>query len=211
MAENKMNLADFLTDTAGRIPDHPAFHYEKLAISFAEMNRKVDALSQGFTCLGIKPGDVCVQMMASSLRWVLVYYALAKLGALVAPVNFLFRRRELEYIFRDSGAKAFIGDQDYLGEAVAVLDSTPQVTIRIADGEKLPKDFVPLNELLTESEEFQTYPTIDDDPFAVIYTSGTTGEPKGAVLTHKSLMSDAIAVANVRRNCAKTRCKDQCR
>jgi long-chain acyl-CoA synthetase len=57
--------------------------------------------------LGLKDGDVCVQMMPSSLSWVLVYYALAKLGALVVPVNFLFRRREMEYIFQDSAAKAF--------------------------------------------------------------------------------------------------------
>jgi long-chain acyl-CoA synthetase len=55
-----------------------------------------------------------------------------------------------------------------------------------------------LNDLFGETGEFQTYQTKADDPFAVIYTSGTTGEPKGAVLTHKSLMSDVKAVANVR-------------
>jgi long-chain acyl-CoA synthetase len=198
MAENKMNLADFLTDTADRIPDHPAIYYEELAITFAEMNRKVDALSNGFRRLGIKPGDLCVQMMPSSLNWILAYYALAKVGALVVPVNFLFRRRELEYIFQDSGAKAFIGDSTYLGPADAVLGSIPQLKIRIVDGEDIPTGFIPLNELFIGNEEFNTHPTQADDPFAVIYTSGTTGEPKGAVLTHNSLMSDAIAVANVR-------------
>jgi long-chain acyl-CoA synthetase len=193
-----MNLADFLTDTSTRIPDHPAIRYEGQAVTFSEMNRKVDAVAHGFTRLGIKPGDVCVQMMPSSLNWVLVYYALAKLGAFVVPVNFLFRQRELEYIFQDSGARAFIGHADYLSEAVPLLDSTADVKIRIADGVNLPVGFTPLNELFAGTEEFQTYPGQDDDPFAVIYTSGTTGEPKGAVLTHKSLMSDAIAVANVR-------------
>ncbi|MEE9495073.1 MAG: AMP-binding protein, partial [Desulfobacterales bacterium] len=64
-----MNLADFLTDTASRIPDHPAIRYEGQTITFAEMNCKVDALAHGFTRLGIKPGDVCVQMMPSSLNW----------------------------------------------------------------------------------------------------------------------------------------------
>jgi long-chain acyl-CoA synthetase len=193
-----MNLGEFLTDTSTRIPDHPAIRYEGQAVTFSEMNRKVDAVAHGFKRLGIKPGDVCVQMMPSSLNWVLVYYALAKLGAFVVPVNFLFRKRELEYIFQDSGARAFIGQADYLSEAMPLLDSTEDVKIRIADGVNLPEGFIPLNELFAGTEEFQTYPTQDDDPFAVIYTSGTTGEPKGAVLTHKSLMSDAIAVANVR-------------
>ena len=68
-----MNLADFLTDTAGRIPDHPAIRYEGQTVTFAEMDRKVDALANGFKRLGIRPGDVCVQMMPSSLNWALVY------------------------------------------------------------------------------------------------------------------------------------------
>jgi long-chain acyl-CoA synthetase len=193
-----MNLADFLTDTSDRTPDHPAIIYEGNSITFAAMSRRVDALCRGFTRLGLKPGDVCIQMMPSSLNWALVYYALAKMGAFVVPVNFLFRQRELDYIFRDSGAKAFIGHGDYLNDAVPVMDLLPDVAIRIAEGENLPAGFTPLKDLFDETGDFSIYPTKDDDPFAVIYTSGTTGEPKGAVLTHKSLMSDAIAVANVR-------------
>jgi len=193
-----MNLADFLIDTSERIPDHPAILYEGNRITFAEMSCKVDALCREFTRLGLKPGDVCVQMMPSSLNWALVYYALAKMGAFVVPVNFLFRQRELDYIFRDSRAKAFIGHCDYLNDAVPVMDSLPDVAIRIAEGKDLPAGFTPLKNLFNGTGDFPTYPTQDDDPFAVIYTSGTTGEPKGAVLTHKNLMSDAIAVTNVR-------------
>jgi long-chain acyl-CoA synthetase len=193
-----MNLADFLRDTARRIPDHPAIRFEGHSITYAEMNRKVDALCRGFTRSGIKPGDVCVQMMPSSLNWALVYYALAKMGAFVVPVNFLFRQRELDYIIRDSGARAFIGHHDYLNDAVPALNAHPAVAIRIAEGENLPTGFIPLKDLFGGNGDFPTYPTKDDDPFAVIYTSGTTGEPKGAVLTHKSLMSDVTAVSKVR-------------
>jgi long-chain acyl-CoA synthetase len=137
-------------------------------------------------------------MMPSSANWALVYYALAKLGAIVVPVNFLYRQREIEYIFRDSGARAFVGHSDYLKEPVPVMDSLPQMDIRIAEGENLPAGFTPLKELFDGAGGFQTCQTKGDDPLAVIYTSGTTGQPKGAVLTHNSLMSDAIAVANVR-------------
>jgi long-chain acyl-CoA synthetase len=193
-----MNLAEFLKDTAGRIPDHPAIRYEGQTVTFAEMNRKVDAMANGFTHLGVKPGDVCVQMMPGSLNWAMVYYALARMGACVVPVNFLFRRRELAYIFRDSGTRAFIGHIDYLKEAIPVTDDIPALNIRIADGENPPAGFTSLNNLFKDTGGFQIHPTKDDDPFAVIYTSGTTGEPKGAVLTHQSLMSDARAVAAVR-------------
>ncbi len=67
-----MNLADFLTETAVRIPDHPAIRYAGESVTFWELNRRVDALAHGFRDLGLKPGDVCVQMMPSSLNWVLV-------------------------------------------------------------------------------------------------------------------------------------------
>lgn len=193
-----MNLSDFLTNTAERIPDHPAIRFAGQTVTFGEMNRRVDALALGLTRLGINPGDVCLQMMPNSLNWALVYYALARMGAFVVPVNFLFRRRELAYILRDSGAKAFIGHGDYLAEALAAMAELPQITVRIAEGENLPPGFTALDRLFNATGNFSTFASRADDPLAVIYTSGTTGEPKGAVLTHKSLMSDVTAVSRVR-------------
>ena len=160
-----MNLADFLTDTSNRIPDHQAILYEGNSITFAEMSRKVDALCRRFSRSGLKPGDVCIQMMPSSLNWALVYYALAKMGAVVVPVNFLFRQRELDYIFRDSGARAFIGHHDYLNDAVPALNAHPAVAIRIAEGENMPTGFTQLKDLFDGDGDFPTYPTKDDDPF----------------------------------------------
>ncbi|MBW2203111.1 MAG: AMP-binding protein, partial [Deltaproteobacteria bacterium] len=193
-----MNLTDFLTDTAKRIPDYVAIRFEGEAITFAQMNRRVDALATGLRDLGLNPGDVCVLMMPNSINWALVYYSLAKLGAVVVPVNFLYRQRELEYIFRDAGARAFVGHSDYLEEPVPVLESLPMMDILVAEGENLPTGFTPLKELFDEGQDFKTHETGADDPLCVIYTSGTTGEPKGAVLTHKSLMTDAMVSASVR-------------
>jgi long-chain acyl-CoA synthetase len=193
-----MNLANFLTDTARRIPDHTAIRFEGKSVSFREMNQQVDRLAQGLSRLGLKAGNTCILMMPSSLSWALVYYALAKMGAIVVPVNFLYRKGELEHIFADSGARAFIGRADYLKEAIPVMDSLPQIDLRIAEGDHLPVGMIPLAGLFAEAGDFKTFPTKDDDPFAIIYTSGTTGRSKGAVLTHKSLMSDARAVAKVR-------------
>jgi long-chain acyl-CoA synthetase len=195
----KLNLADFLTDTANRTPDHCAIRFEGESITFAQMNRRVDALANGLTRLGLRAEDVCILMMPNSLNWALIYYSLSKLGAVVVPVNFLYRQRELEYIFRDAGARAFVGHCDYLKEAVAVLDSLPHMKIRIAEGDQVPAGFTPLKELFDEGQDFPTYKTKADDPLSIIYTSGTTGQPKGAVLTHKSLMNDAVTVARVRR------------
>ena len=193
-----MNLAQFLIDTAHRIPDHPAIRYKGEVLTYGHMNGRVDSLAHGLTRLGIGSKDVCILMMPSSPGWTLVYYALAKMGALVVPVNPLYRQGELSHIFRDSGAKAFVGHRDYLKEPSPVLDSMDRIKIRIAAGGNVPAGFIPLEELFDRGPEFKTFPARPDDPLAVIYTSGTTGLPKGAVLTHHSLRSDAIVVAKVR-------------
>jgi len=193
-----MNIAFFLTETSARIPDHPAIHSEGQTVTYREMTRRVDALAHGLTTLGLDPGDVCVLMMPSSLSWALAYYALAKLGAVVVPINFLYRHKELAYIFQDAQPKAFIGDSDYLQEAMNVMASMPNLKIRVAAGDDLPHGFVCFKDLLNSKEAFNVHPTSPGDPFTIIYTSGTTGEPKGAVLSHKALMSDVTAVAGVR-------------
>jgi long-chain acyl-CoA synthetase len=193
-----MNVADFLTDTAARIPDHPAVLFEKRTLTYGEMNRKVDCLARGLRRAGLRRGDFCVLMMPSSLNWALIYYALAKLGAVVVPVNFLYRQRELEYILNDCRPSVFFGHADYLREALLAMESVPRMNLRIGEGDFLPEGFISLLDLFEDERPLENNSAREDDPFAIAYTSGTTGQPKGAVLTHRNLMSDARAVAAVR-------------
>jgi long-chain acyl-CoA synthetase len=137
-------------------------------------------------------------MMPNSIEWVIVYYALAKVGAVVLPVNFLYRKGELEHIFKDSGARAFIGHKDYLEHPRQVMEHLPKIDLRIAQGVSHAQGFIPLEELFVDEGAFHLYPTRDDDTWAIIYTSGTTGHPKGAMLTHYNLANNAMTVANMR-------------
>jgi len=194
-----MNLADFLSDTAARIPDQTAITYNGQSISFLEMDEQVSALVSGLERLGLGPGDRCVLMMPNCIEWALVYYALARLGAVVVPVNPIYRKGELQHIFSDSGARAFIGHGDYLEEPMPVIESLPEMSIRIVKGNDAPSGFIPLPVLFDPaSDSVAPAITSPDDPFAIIYTSGTTGLPKGAVLTHNNLMSDVLAVSGLR-------------
>lgn len=198
-----MNLGDFLTDAAHRTPDRDAVRFRDEVLEFSEMDRKVDDLARGLARLGLKRGEKCVLMMPNSLNWVLVYYALARLGAVVVPVNPTYRRGELEHIFSDSGARAFVGHVDYLNEPIPVMESLPRMDILIADGGSAPPGFTQLEGLFDEAAETGEPASANkdtDDPFAIIYTSGTTGLPKGAVLTHGNLMGDVLAVSGLRQS-----------
>lgn len=193
-----MNLAQFLVDSARRIPDHLAIRFHAQKVTYGQLERMVNGLASNLTQAGLKPGDVCVLMMPNSLDWAICYYALAKLGAVVLPVNFLYRTAELEHIFRDSGARAFIGHADHLEYAGPVLRGMPVVDIRLAAGGEV-EGFKPLSGLIEEKDGFPLHPTAADDTLAIIYTSGTTGLPKGAMLTHRNLASNAQTVADMRR------------
>jgi long-chain acyl-CoA synthetase len=192
-----VNLATLLTNTAGRSPNHLALRFEGQTVTYKELNHRVDSLAAGLSAAGLKPGDVCVLMMPNSITWVTSYYALAKVGSVVLPVNFLYRASELEHIFMDSGARAFIGHAAYLEEASKVMNRLPEIDIRVAEGDP-GFGFTSLDALHVDYATFPAYPAHDDEPLAMIYTSGTTGIPKGAVLTHKNLASNAMTVADMR-------------
>jgi long-chain acyl-CoA synthetase len=192
-----VNLATLLTNTAGRTPNQPAIRFQDQSVTYAELSHRVDSLAAGLSRAGLKPGDVCVLMMPNSINWVTSYYALAKLGSVVLPVNFLYRAGELQHIFRDSGARAFIGHAAHLEEARKAMNGLQGMDLRVAEGAPA-EGFTSLDTLFADRDTFPTYAAQDDEALAMIYTSGTTGLPKGAVLTHKNLASNAMTVADMR-------------
>jgi long-chain acyl-CoA synthetase len=193
-----VNISNLLIESTARRPKHPAICFLERTITYEELNRQVDRLSHGLVHAGLHPRDVCVLMMPNSIDWAIVYYALAKVGAVVLPVNFLYRVGELKHIFKDSGARAFVGQKDYLEYPRQVMAHLPEMNLRIAQGVSHGQGFIPLEELFVDEGTFHPYPTRDDDTWAIIYTSGTTGHPKGAMLTHYNLANNAITVANMR-------------
>jgi len=192
-----MNLASLLDDSALRRPDHPAILFRDEVLTYGALNGRVQALCHGMKRAGLRPGDVCVVMMPNSPEWITVYYALARMGALVVPVNFLYRTHELRHILRDSGACAFIGHAAHLEYAGPILREMPTVKARWVAGANAD-GFDPFSELLQEEGPFPIHQAEGDDTLAIIYTSGTTGVPKGAMLTHHSLSSNATTVADMR-------------
>jgi long-chain acyl-CoA synthetase len=193
-----MNLAQLLIDSAARRPDHPAVIFGNRQATYLDLDRRTDALAWGLKERGMGPEDIAVLMMPNSIEWIIAYYALAKLGAIVLPVNFLYRTEELAHIFRDSGARAFIGRPDHLQFAGPLILKSGQFDLTLTSGGETPDGFESLQDLFLDRGPFPVYQARDDDTLAVIYTSGTTGQAKGAMLTHHNLGSNARTVADMR-------------
>jgi long-chain acyl-CoA synthetase len=193
-----MSIAGLLEDSAARKAEQACLSFEGKQVQYGELNAIADAMAYGLVARGLGPGDRCVLMMPNSIQWVACYYALAKIGAVVIPVNFLFRTGELGHIFKDSEAKGFIGHRDHLEQPLKAMETVSGMGLRIASGVSPEQGFIPLEEIPLARGPFPTYPVRPDDPFAIIYTSGTTGLPKGAMLTHRNLASNAAIVAGMR-------------
>lgn len=192
-----MNLAIVLEKSAARRPGHPALRYGAQVVTYGDLSSRTQAMAMGLKRAGLGPGDACVLMMPNSPDWITAYYALAMIGAVVAPVNFLYRTHELRHIFVDSGACAFIGHAAHLKDAGPLVREMPAIRTAWVTGGRA-EGFLPLSVLSEEGSPFPIHPAKGEDPLAVIYTSGTTGVPKGAVLTHGSLASNAGTVADMR-------------
>lgn len=192
-----MNLSGLLENTAKRLPEHVGLRFEGKSYTYKDLDRRVNSLANGLTALGLQPGDKCILMMQSSPEFITAYYALARMGVVIIPVNFLYKSYELSHIFQDSGAKGFIGMAPFLDEPGKVLKDLPHLSIRVAAGVKQNSGFTPL-EKIDGPEIFDAYPARDDHTASIIYTSGTTGLPKGVMLTHNNLARNAMTVADMR-------------
>jgi len=194
-----MNIATFLENSARRDPKKTAVRHNGEEITFGQLDRACNRLANSLANLGLAPGDRCVLMMPNSIHSITAYYALAKLGAEVVLVNFLYRVHELQHILKDATPKAFIGAKPYLEEISKVLNGMKGgPSIRLALGASNSDNFTNLERVYSESEEFSTYPAADDHTFNILYTSGTTGVPKGVMLTHWNLARNAQILGEMR-------------
>lgn len=183
-----------------------------LVVGATELSfRQLDSLAASFAASlqknGVTRGQVVILHLPNGWGWVVAYYAIARLGAVVVPANFLLSIQEIAHIAHDSGAVAVIAPYDRCESLSRVLScheeraSTLFITLS-ATGEVHREDsrFLDFCRLLDEPG----IPPVEvepDDLFTIAYTSGTTGNPKGAMLSHRNVfMSTALtATVHVRR------------
>jgi long-chain acyl-CoA synthetase len=133
----------------------------------------------------------------------IVYYGIMKVGAVVVPLNVLFKPREIDYHLTDSDAKAVFTFEgtDELPMARTVKEAFDQVPgcehLIVMTKDLMGPSLLSGHKTLTQitfdkSEKFETYPTKPDDTCSILYTSGTTGKPKGAELTHFNIYMNSV-------------------
>jgi O-succinylbenzoate-CoA ligase len=193
----KTNIGLFLKKRAEICPNREAFvEFERnRRFTFAELNGRANRVANGLLDSGIRPGDRVTTLLKNGIEFVETYFAIAKIGAVMVPINWRLVAGEISYILQNSGAKALVYDSDF--------DATVNSLQGGAQGELPVEQWIRRENSDTGTPDWaMDYDTFvgsfppqeppvgawDDDNLFIMYTSGTTGRPKGVVHSHNGML-----------------------
>jgi len=190
MQEDRVNLVQALDHAVARFGDQIAISGLQGPVTFTEFNRASDSVAAALIGMGMEKGQRVGLYCINSEAFAIAYFGIIKCGAIAVPVNLLLPAAEISYILNDAGVSSVIYHQLF-AETVAGLQ-VPTLQQRIVIGEDATGSAIPFTSLLaTEPERPNVAFHAHEDIASIIYTSGTTGHPKGAMLSHANLLSNA--------------------
>jgi acyl-CoA synthetase (AMP-forming)/AMP-acid ligase II len=196
-----LSTGQVLERGAKEVPDKTAVVDGDRRRTFKELNHMADALAASFSKLGYKKGDRVAIYMTNSIELMATFYALQKLGVIIAWVNPVYRTTEAGFILSNSGAKGVVifrawEGYDYLEAILSIKENLPALESIIVVGDAEGEGVFGFDELLDQGSCKEYTPaTINtlEDLSMLIYTSGTTGKPKGAMIPHYQVVRGGYA------------------
>lgn len=199
-----MNIGTLTTRHASYRPDHIAVVFDDYRLTWREFNARVNKLANALLNSGIAKGDKIATILPNSLELLEIYWAVAKIGAVVVPLSALTRGKGLATMLRDSDSVAVITDssfQEHLDVVRSDLNILRERYLLIdRAGTEDYQDYSVLTAAAPDEEPVGINVS-DADPYNIMYTSGTTGQPKGIIHTHYiramycTLMASAFRVS----------------
>jgi long-chain acyl-CoA synthetase len=186
-----------LTHAAERWPESVAVVFRDVSLTFRELEALTNRFAHALRELGIRHGDKVCLLTTNCPEYIVAFYAIARVGAVVSPMNPSYREREIEYQLNDAEAVAIVVHNDLVPLVEAVRARSPKLryVIAIGPGAPLAGARVQTFAQLIASQPESTLPPVtigDRDLVALPYSSGTTGLPKGVMLTHRNLVSNNV-------------------
>ncbi|MDH5702931.1 MAG: long-chain fatty acid--CoA ligase [Aigarchaeota archaeon] len=211
-------LHQLLVNSAEKHPDTPAIFFEGNEITFRRLNELTDRFANALEDLGVRKGDKVALFLPNLPQFVVAYYGALKAGATVTPLNPMYKEREAEFQLNNAEAETIVA-LDIFFDVIHNIRSKTKLRNAILTN---IKDFLPgmkklIGPLVKKELRKRSYPdtldfmqlinthparppSVEIDPkqdLAVLqYTGGTTGVPKGAMISHFNLVSNAMQAAS---------------
>jgi fatty-acyl-CoA synthase len=208
-----VTVGDLLTRLSRALPDREALVYAGgPRYTFDALEREARVIASGLMALGVAPGERVILWATNVPEWVVLQFALAKIGAILVTANTSLRARDIDYLLRQSEAATLITirgfrDLDYISEleqSGATSGGVPTLHRRILIDSNPHHAFTPYSSLrelsgrVDESElDARSRAVGVDDVINMQYTSGTTGFPKGVMLSSRNIVNNGHAQGTV--------------
>ena len=180
---------------AKRYPDKMALIMDDNHLTFRQLNQQTNQLAHGLMSLGVGPGDKVGIFSYNCIEFVVAYYAIAKCGGVVVPLNFRYKRDELTYAVNNAAPKVLFFGSDFISpvdEARADFDSL--VHLVAISGEPLEEGLTFTNVMEGRSISEPAIKVDPASPCTIMYTSGTTGAPKGVLASHSAWLNTYVGM-----------------
>jgi fatty-acyl-CoA synthase len=173
-------IGDLPRRTAARHPDKLAIRFGETTWTYCEFDETCNRLANGLTERGVAAGDRVAILSRNSHAFAALRFALARLGGVLVPINFMLNAQEIAYILRSSGATALAVSDEFLDTASRAipLDTRVTLTLRISQ----------FDDLLSADTRPPAAAVASGTLAQIVYTSGTEALPKGAMLTHDAVL-----------------------
>ena len=166
--------------------------------SYAELNAETNKVASLLVDAGVKKGDRVALLLMNSSEFMTAFFATAKLGAVIVPLNWRLIADELEFILKDSGTTVLVFGSEFVANVSELQSRGDRTDIKswlyVGDASTKPpfaRDFIVESATMPATEPAVT--ASGDDLLYIMYTSGTTGLPKGAVHTQAGFLANAQA------------------
>ncbi|WP_150302565.1 class I adenylate-forming enzyme family protein [Pseudomonas saliphila] len=200
-----MILTDLPDHNLARFGEYPFLYFNGQPLSNRQLLDMANRLAAGLQAQGIRPGDRVMVCMANAPEVFIAYQAIMRAGAIVLPVMHVLHPKEIGFIAQVSEARAIITQRSILAnvqQAVAELDAPPLLLVSgLDDSTTEPAGTAQVVDLQALMQggfgPFEAAQLQLDDTAVILFTSGTTGQPKGVMLTHRNLYSNAASSASL--------------
>jgi fatty-acyl-CoA synthase len=194
------SIGDVLRRTAQRAPGKDAIICGGVRWTYAEFDRICNRVARSLLARGIAPGDRVAILSRNSHAFAALRFALARIGAILVPINFMLNAAEVAYILRSSGAETLaVGPGlEELGLQASQLDTSVRRTFWLPGEDAAATASSGLEtfaDLAMGSDEPLAIAIDPESPAQIIYTSGTESLPKGAVLSHEAVLWEYVSCA----------------